>query len=252
MGDITGISWTDHTFNPWEGCQKVGPGCDHCYAETRNARFNHKVAINWGPGAPRRKTSEHNWNNPYRWNRKAEKEGRKHRVFCASLADVFDNAVDPIWRADTLDIPRQTPWLDWQFLTKRIGNVMDMVPPYWFWDSPQNAGIGATMVNQTEWDRDMGKLRETQRSLGLSYCFASVEPMLGPIDAKGQLPDWVIVGGESGTGARSMDPEWARNLRDQCAEAGVPFFMKQMSGERMEDREAIPADLFIQEFPLAA
>src|SRR5690606_1286552 len=100
MGENTKIEWAHHTFNPWEGCTKVGPGCDHCYAENRNARFAGGEAINWGPGAPRRRTSASNWNNPIRWNAEAERLGVRYRVFCASLADVFDNEVDPQWRAD--------------------------------------------------------------------------------------------------------------------------------------------------------
>jgi len=99
MSENSKIEWTDHTFNPWEGCQKVGPGCDHCYAEMRNARFGGGQPVNWGPGAPRRRTSPATWAMPRRWNAQADafmaRHGRRQRVFCASLADVFDNAVDP-------------------------------------------------------------------------------------------------------------------------------------------------------------
>src|ERR1700761_8119735 len=100
MGENSKIEWCDHTFNPWEGCQKVSPGCDHCYAEARNARFGGGEALNWGPGAPRRRTSNSNWRQVLRWNKKAEAEGRRFRVFCASLADVFDNQVPTRWRDD--------------------------------------------------------------------------------------------------------------------------------------------------------
>lgn len=108
MGEHTEIAWADATFNPWEGCQKVGPGCDGCYAEARNARF-HGTAIHWGPGAPRRRTSAANWRKPFTWSAQAERTGRRLRVFCASLADVFDNAVDPAWRADLFALIRATP-----------------------------------------------------------------------------------------------------------------------------------------------
>ena len=115
MAENTKIEWTDHTLNPWEGCQKVGPGCDHCYAETRNARFAGGTAINWGPGAPRRRTSASNWALPKRWNAQSDtfmaQHGRRQRVFCASLADVFDNAVDPQWRADLFALIAATPRL---------------------------------------------------------------------------------------------------------------------------------------------
>jgi protein gp37 len=165
MAENSKIEWTDHTFNPWEGCQKVGPGCDHCYAETRNARFGGGVAINWGPGAPRRRTSEANWKKPLRWNkekfwqcecgwrgadhqldRAAESASNltadipacpvcnlidlkptRARVFCASFADVFDNEVSAQWRFDLIKLIEQTPNLDWLLLTKRIGNAAEML-----------------------------------------------------------------------------------------------------------------------------
>lgn len=262
MSENTKIEWCDHTFNPWEGCQKVGPGCDHCYAETRNARFAGGTAANWGPGAPRRRTSASNWNKPKAWNANAEafmaQHGRRQRVFCASLADVFDNAVDPQWRADLFELIRATPNLDWLLLTKRIGNVntmlaelvhgsdqdlslLDMMPL-------PNVWIGATIVNQAEADRDITKLL----AVPAAKRFLSMEPLLGPVSlrwlsawpenapATAQSPtgstnhldglrrlDWVIVGGESGPGARPMHPDWARSLRDQCNAAGVPFLFKQ-------------------------
>ncbi|MFM0495628.1 phage Gp37/Gp68 family protein [Paraburkholderia caledonica] len=259
MSENSKIEWTDHTFNPWEGCQKVGPGCDHCYAETRNARFGGGVAVNWGPGAPRRRTSAANWRKPLAWNAAhAEffaEHGSRQRVFCASLADVFDNAVDPSWRADLFRLIRSTPNLDWLLLTKRIGNARQMIEdardadalgPVWPWE---NVWLGATIVNQEEADRDVPKL------LAVPACvrFLSMEPLLGPVDLRlgarndiarwdglgRDLPlrriDWVIAGGESGPGARPMHPAWPRSLRDQCAAAGVPFLYKQWGDWTDED-----------------
>lgn len=220
------IEWCDHTFNPWEGCQKVGPGCDHCYAETRNARFGGGIAVNWGPGAPRRRTSASNWQQPLKWNAQAEREGRRFRVFCASLADVFDNQVDPQWRADLFDLIARTPNLDWLLLTKRIGNVGNMLPlPFDFDRLYPHVMVGATIVNRDEMLRDGPKLKDA----GAARTFWSVEPMLGDLGPipRELLPDWVIVGGESGPGARPMHPDWARSLRDQCAAASVPFLFKQ-------------------------
>lgn len=271
MAENTKIEWTDHTFNPWEGCQKVGPGCDNCYAETRNARFAGGQAVNWGPGAPRRRTTPSNWNKPLKWNKQAELQQaawdgfkkthpdltddgliakgfikpRRPRVFCASLADVFDNAVDPQWRADLFGLIMKTPHLDWLLLTKRIGNVKPMLAELAHGSDPDlslldmmplpNVWIGATIVNQEEADRDIPKLLAVPAKVR----FLSMEPLLGPVDlrftnglvhgcdaADYQL-DWVIVGGESGPGARPMHPTWARFLRDQCQEAGVPFLFKQ-------------------------
>lgn len=253
MSENSKIEWTDHTFNPWEGCQKVGPGCDHCYAETRNARFAGGVAINWGPGAPRRRTSAANWRKPLAWNRTAGefyvKHRRRQRVFCASLADVFDNAVDPAWREDLFALIRATPNLDWLLLTKRIGNVPAMVSviPGWL---PDNVWLGATICNQAEADRDIPKLLEVPARVR----FLSMEPLLVAVEISRWLGycerldkhgisrrtggehiacdrhcglAWVIAGGESGPGARPMHPDWARSLRDQCAAAGVPFLFKQ-------------------------
>jgi protein gp37 len=252
MSDVTKIEWTDHTWSPWEGCQKVGPGCDHCYAEARNARFagGGRPAPNWGPGAPRRRTAD--WTKPRLWNRQAERDGVRRRIF-PSLCDPFDNEVDPAWRADLFALIAATPRLDWLLLTKRIGNAHQMIGealitlgvrpggagptsllPLWPW---ANVWLMATMVNQAEYDRDIGKLLRTPAVVhGIS-----IEPMLGAMDLRlggASLPDyaqhhplapldWVIVGGESGREARPMHPNWARSLRDQCARAGVPLLFKQ-------------------------
>ena len=246
MSENSKIEWTDHTFNPWEGCQKVGPGCDHCYAETRNARFAGGTAINWGPGAPRRRTSVANWRKPLAWNANHDhffaEHGRRQRVFCASLADVFDNAVPDAWRMDLFKLIADTPHLDWLMLTKRIGNVhsytqrdglaFDLIGDGRVW-------LGATICNQKEADRDIPKLLAVPARVR----FLSMEPLLGPVDVfstiTGELLhvsgneyepgwlDWIIVGGESGPGALPMHPDWARGLRDQCKAGDVPFLFKQ-------------------------
>lgn len=234
MAIETEIAWTDSTFNPWWGCQKVGPGCDHCYAESVDKRTG---GAHWGPGVERRRTSVRNWNDPLRWNRKADeffaKHGRRQRVFCASMADVFDNAVDPQWRKDLFELIASTPRLDWLLLTKRIGNVPKMLPEALDGKSlPENVWLGITVVNQEEANRDIAKLR----SIDVSVRFLSMEPLIAPVDLEALLPmdehatdriHWVIVGGESGHGARPMHIEWARTLRDQCASKNVPFLFKQ-------------------------
>ena len=278
MGENSAIEWTHHTFNPWEGCQRVGPGCDNCYAEARDVRFT--GGYHWGPGAPRRRTSAANWRNPLRWNREAAASGTRPRVFCASLADVFDNAVDPAWRHDLWALIAATPNLDWMLLTKRPGNIAKMLPPDWGNGYP-NVWIGCTVVNQEEADRDIPKLL----SVPARVRFLSMEPLLGPVDltldglscapcphcADGSTDpetglvdcprcdgtgkgdevalDLVIVGGESGPHARPMHPDWARSLRDQCVAAGVAFFMKQMSGARKSSMPPIPDDLMVREMP---
>ena len=266
MAENSKIEWTDHTFNPWEGCQKVGPGCDHCYAEARNARYAGGVAVNWGPGAPRRRTSAANWRKPLAWSRDAAEfyaqHQRRQRVFCSSLADVFDNQVDDEWRRDLATLILMTPALDWLLLTKRIGNAARMLTDMFPASVPEHVWVGATVVNQEEADRDIPKLLATPAHVR----FLSMEPLLGPVDVEdflhlehphctGFVPspryepgycdrcaghesdpihtnpqgkvDWVIVGGESGPGARPMHPGWVRALRDQCVAAGVPFLFKQ-------------------------
>ncbi|KVD52109.1 phage Gp37/Gp68 family protein [Burkholderia ubonensis] len=241
MAENSMIEWTDHTFSPWIGCTKVSPGCDHCYAEHLMDKRMHKVV--WGPHGERVRTSAANWRKPLAWNRTAgvfyAQHRRRQRVFCASLADVFDNAVPDVWRADLFDLIWNTPNLDWLLLTKRISNAGPMITRAlelaergintpWPWS---NVWLGATIVNQAEADRDIPKLLEVPARVR----FLSMEPLLGPVDlcrahiAQVKLPrvDWVIVGGESGHGARPMHPAWAADLRDQCARAGVPFLFKQ-------------------------
>lgn len=253
VGENSSIEWTDHTWNPWIGCTNVSPGCDHCYAEN----YGHRFGVKWGAGEVRRRTSESNWRQPLSWDKRARREGRRYRVFCASLADVFDNAVDPQWRRDLFDLICVTPHLDWLLLTKRIGNVVGMVDFL-----PDNLWLGTTVVNQEEADRDIPKLL----ALPAAIRFLSVEPLLGPIDLTtiylrrdGKLPtelsqqlgdyvqpltgnfsdspkiDWVIVGGESGQHARPMHPDWVVSLHDQCEAASVPFLFKQW-GEFLPDQ----------------
>jgi len=220
----TKIEWCDHTWNPWIGCAKVSPACDHCYAE---AMMDTRLGlVEWG--GYRKLTSSTNRRAPLKWNRKAEQAGKVATVFCLSLGDIWDNAVDWTWRRDAFAVMSKTPWLVYLLLSKRIGNAVRMVrEEVANGVLPMNCALGATMINQDEWDRDLPKLKDAGRILAARFTFASVEPMLGPIDAGGNLPDWVIVGGESGHEARPMHPEWARLLRDQCAAAGVPFLFKQ-------------------------
>ncbi len=285
MAENTAIEWADHTFNPWVGCTKVSPACDHCYAEGWAKRSG---LVQWG--GERRRTTEANWRLPLKWNRlseaaqavwhevvtryggEAEAAAAGHvkptrpRVFCASLADVFDNQVPDEWRADMFGLILKTPALDWLLLTKRIGNVVRMLRDIRHGADPDlpvldmmplpNLWLGATICNQDEADRDIPKLLAVPARVR----FLSIEPMLGPVDLSRHLLtccgrptpghpgdgwmqppdpptccgcpepsglDWVICGGESGPGARPMHPDWARSLRDQCAAAGVPILFKQ-------------------------
>lgn len=192
MGASTLISWTDKTFNPWVGCQSVGPGCLNCYAEASDLRYAPKgstTAPHFGPGKPRRRTTPANWRQPIKWNEEARRTGTRPFVFCASLADVFDNAVDPQWREDLFELVRKTPHLQWLFLTKRIGNVLRMVNAIspredvanvW----PANAALGITVVTQEEADRDIPKLMTAKASLRPTFVFLSMEPLLERVDIR--------------------------------------------------------------------
>lgn len=179
MAATSAIEWTDSTFNPWIGCTKISPACDHCYAEalmdTRHRR------VKWG--GERSRTSAGNWQQPRRWQKQAAafraEHGRRQRVFCSSLADVFDNQVPTEWRDDLWALIRDTPDLDWQLLTKRPQNIGKMLPAFW----PQIRGhvwLGTTVEDQERADRNT--LHLIQYGAGAAVLFLSVEPMLGPID----------------------------------------------------------------------
>jgi protein gp37 len=224
MGDKTGIQWADHTFNPWVGCTKISAACDHCYAEGW-ARRSGSPELWQGE---RRRTSAANWGTPMKWDRAAAAQSRRARVFCASLADFFDNQVPTRWRDDTWHRIDQTPNLDWLLLTKRPENILKMLPtpaigaPQWA-EGWHNVWIGTTVENRATLRR-----LDILRRIPAAVHFLSIEPLLedlGEVDLDGI--SWVICGGESGPGARPMHPAWARSLRDQCKAAGVTFFFKQ-------------------------
>lgn len=241
VAEVSGISWCDGTFNPWIGCTRVSPGCDHCYAARDNER--RKWVPGWGAGIPRRRTKT--WGDPIRWNREAAATGRCPRIFCASLADVFDNEVPDAWRADLWQLFRETPNLRWIVLTKRIGNVMKMVPADW---PRPHVGIMATMVNQEEFDRDIHKLLD----IPAPWRGISAEPLLGRIDIMDlRGVDWIITGGESGPGRRPLDMDAVRHLRDQCATMGITFHHKQNGGLRGKDGGCLVDGIEHKNFPPA-
>jgi protein gp37 len=254
MGRTTKVEWADATFNPWIGCTKVSPACDHCYAEIYGRRFG----VKWGPGQPRRRTSAANWRQPILWDRASERDGVRRSVFCASLADVFDDEIPVDWRHELFYLIQQCDWLDWLLLTKRPEKVPLLAPYMGPW--PKNIWLGVTAENQEQADKRIPILL----SIPAAVRFVSVEPMLGaitlpltrpcemcggsmsvPCDGGGKpcprcfTPtvqgadpnqiNWVICGAETGPGARPMDPTCARGLRDQCRAAGVPFFYKRGS-----------------------
>jgi protein gp37 len=233
MAEKTGIAWTTSTFNAWIGCTKVGPGCDNCYAEATDKLRRWGGATHWGPGVPRKVMADSYWTAPPKWNKAAKESGQPHRVFCSSLADVFDNEAPEGQRERLWAMIRATPYLTWQLVTKRIGNAASMLPPDWGAGYP-NVHLLATIVNQEEADRDIFKLLSLPaRVRGVSY-----EPALGPVNWMPYLTSgclhWIIVGGESkqeSSGKRGLarfNVGWAIDTIDQCKATHVPVFIKQL------------------------
>lgn len=258
-----------YTFNPWWGCTKVSTGCENCYAEAFAKRLGFNV---WGNN-PRKFFTVGAWKKPLQWNAKARKNGQRARVFCGSMCDVFeDNDALGIPREDLWELIRNTSQLDWLLLTKRPENMIDMLPHEWVDDfakghyykgMPDNVWLGVTAENQEMADKRIPELLKIPAKIR----FLSCEPLLEKINLvgpalreykpkiggdwrrnEGKLIEngisWVIVGGESGPNKRPINLNWARSIRDQCQEATIPFFMKQVDKKR-----SIPEDLLIREFP---
>lgn len=290
MGAKTSIAWCHHTFNPWRGCDEVSPGCAFCYARTMAKRFP-KIHGTWGVNGRRVVASEAMWRQPFKWNAEAAKEGVRKRVFCASMADVFEILSDEhpdvrrtgAARTELRRLMSLTPNLDWLVLTKRPENV---VPCFGERPWPRNAWLGVSVENQEAADKRIPILLELKSRYDIPVAFLSVEPMLAPVDifcdtiemeasvedafrhakdckslcdygcggtTTGRI-DWVICGGESGTHARPMKIEWALDLKNQCKEAGITFFMKQLSqtGEwkrTYKDFSTFPEALRVREMP---
>lgn len=232
MAENSKIEWCHHTANFWIGCHEVSPECDNCYARVLSSRYGW---AKWGVDTPRHRTKL-TVGKLKTWDKKALEAGERHRVFVNSLSDICDSAVEQEWRNSVVDYALQTPNLDYLLLTKRPANIPAMfgIPPRNFW-------MGTTVGVKRSLYR-IDRLRESQN---FTVKFLSCEPLLedlGTLNLK-QI-NWVIVGGESGGGKRSFNPDWARSIRDQCKEAGVAFFMKQWDKVR-----EIPEDLMIREFP---
>jgi protein gp37 len=226
MGKESKIEWTHHTFNPWWGCIRVSPACKFCYADTWAKRFGIEL---WNHDSERRFFSDSHWAEPIKWNKEAVARGLRRRVFCSSMADVFEDRRDLDRHRERLwGLIEKTPQLDWLLLTKRIESVRTLAP--WRARWPSNIWLGTSTENQ-KWLRNrVDHLLEH----GAAVRFVSAEPLLGSMNmtpwlranATGGI-NWVIAGGESGPNARLMNPLWAEQLRDQCVSAGVPFHFKQ-------------------------
>jgi protein gp37 len=234
MGILSKIEWTDSTFNPWVGCTKIArrkgapSACDFCYAEKWAKRSGQVI---WGD-YPRRRTTDAYWRKPVAWNDSSPlfqaRHGRRQRVFCASLADVFDNQVDPGWRADLFALIRKCDQLDWQLLTKRPQNIRNMLPKDW------GNGYSHVWLGTTAEDAAAYKQRVTHLlKIHAAIHFVSYEPAIGPLDQldiDGKFPNRLIIGGESGVRSdlvRHTDPQWARDAIVQCRRLGIAPFLKQ-------------------------
>ena len=226
MAKNSQIEWTHHTFNPWWGCQKVSPACDNCYAELWAKRMGRQL---WGKDAPRRFFSEAHWREPLKWDNEARTAGIRKRVFCASMADVFELRADlNEERARLWELIWNTPNLDWLLLTKRPQNVERLVP--WSNEWPANVWLGTSVENQALAEKRLPFLLRIPAAVR----FLSCEPLLGELDLRPwfkrsglQSIDWVIAGGESGGGSRPMHPDWAVSLLQQCQGFEIPFHFKQ-------------------------
>jgi protein gp37 len=251
MGEVTGISWTEATWNPWHGCIKISPGCKFCYMYRDKERY--------GQDPTKVVRSKTTFTNPMRW-----KEPRV--IFTCSWSDFFIEEADG-WRPEAWEVIRKTPQHTYQILTKRPELIAARLPEDWG-QGYENVWLGVSVENQKYADERVPALLNTPAKIR----FLSIEPILGPVElvqhdqefgfvinwltgfdgCDPAIPgiDWVICGGESGPERRPMQTEWATSLRDQCKEAGVKFFMKQMGGlTPAQGKAAIPPELMIQEFP---
>ena len=224
------IAWTHHTFNGWIGCTRVSEECDRCYAAALDARYGY-TKNGWGKGAPRKLRPDSAWREPLQWNNEAAEMGTRSRVFCASLADVFDAEVPPEWRARLFELVAATPSLDWLLLTKRPQLIRRQLEAIDVWKGMPlpNVWIGFSAGNQRNFDSRWRHVR----TIPAAVRFCSYEPAIGPLvlpqHCQGNL-HWLICGGETAQQkeqSRRMLPAWSRAIRDQSKKMGIPFFFKQ-------------------------
>ena len=196
MGQDSKIQWTDHTFNPWIGCTKVSPACKFCYAEIFAERYG---MVRWGETGTRKKTADSTWKKPLTWNRAAKKNNTRYKVFCASLADIFDDhaSIQQEWRDQLWELIRNTPYLDWQLLTKRPENFKKFLPKNWG-SGYLNVWLGVSAETQNYYNERVNVLSNTPAQTR----FISMEPLLTPITLHEDYRNinWIIIGGESGNG----------------------------------------------------
>lgn len=215
MGQKSSIEWTESTWNPLTGCTKISPGCKHCYAERMAGRLKAMGQPNYANGFALT-LHEEALELPLRWK-------KPQTIFVNSMSDMFHIKVPRKFILKAFDVMLKAHWHRFQVLTKRaerLAALSEQLP----W--AENIWMGVSVENQ-EYTHRIDSLRQTDAAIK----FLSLEPLLGPL---GNLCldgiDWVIVGGESGPGARPMNTEWVLSIRDQCLSANVPFFFKQWGG----------------------
>jgi protein gp37 len=247
MGYQSKIEWTDHTFNLVWGCTNVSDGCRNCYAHNLSNRYGYDI---WGRNKGRRVLSDKYWQQPLIWNAIAHQQAERRRVFCSSMADVFENhQTNNEQRPKLWELIRKTPSLDWLVLTKRPENIEAMLPEDWG-SGYRNVWLGTSVEDEKVITRV-----EILTSIPAAIHFLSLEPLIGPLP---NLPlegvEWVIVGGESGQKCRPMLEEWVLQIENQCRLANVPFFFKQwggvnkrVTGRKLRDRyyDELPRSLVL-------
>ena len=215
MALASSIEWTDSTWNPLTGCTKISPGCKHCYAERMARRLKAMGQRNYGNGFEDT-LHESDLELPLVWK-------KPQSIFVNSMSDLFHQDVPTDFILRAFRVMERAHWHHFQVLTKRSGRLAELHP---FLSKPKNVWIGVS-VESHDYVHRIDDLRSTRGSVR----FLSLEPLLGPLpDLNLNGIDWVIVGGESGPGARPMRAEWVIDIRDQCKAANVPFFFKQWGG----------------------
>jgi protein gp37 len=258
MAGKTAIGWCDCTFNPWWGCVEVSPECELCYARVWAKFTGHAV---WGKDTSRRFFGDEHWDEPFRWQKDAERSGERRRVFCASMADILEERDDETGRQmqrgrlRLWSVIADTPALDWILLTKRAGAMARLIPEKI--RAMPNVWPGVTCGHPDS-------LWRVEKLVALGCAgprWVSVEPLLGRVDLRPWLPGfgrpegstqairWAVFGGESGAGYRAMDLSWLESSVREFRAAGVPVFVKQDSASKPGRRGRIPDELWIHEWP---
>ena len=211
------IEWTESTWNPITGCTKISPGCKHCYAERMSKRLEAMGSPNYSNGF-RLTIHPESLSLPLQWK-------KPQTIFVNSMSDLFHRDVPLAFIKDVFRVMNEAHWHQFQVLTKRADRLLELSPQFTW---TRNIWMGVSVETDLYMDRI-----DLLRQISAHIKFLSLEPLLGPLsNLRLEQIDWVIVGGESGPGARPMDPSWVKEIRDQCVKAAVPFFFKQWGGTR--------------------